>query len=58
MADDDSGRSPVSSLVHEIGRAAQAGWAQTAPHDRTAGSCRRRSRTGPDDQQVVTTRTR
>ncbi len=30
MADDDSGRSPISSLVYEIGRAAQAGWAQTA----------------------------
>ena len=29
MADDETGRSPVSSLVHEIGRAAQAGWAQT-----------------------------
>jgi hypothetical protein len=30
MADDEPGRSPASSLVYEIGRAAQAGWAQTA----------------------------
>lgn len=29
MADEEPG-SPVSGLVHEIGRAAQAGWAQTA----------------------------
>jgi hypothetical protein len=30
VANDEPGGSPVSSLVHEIGRAAQAGWAQTA----------------------------
>ena len=30
MADDEPGRGPASSLVQEIGRAAQAGWAQTA----------------------------
>ena len=30
MADDEPGKSPISSLVYEIGRAAQAGWAQTA----------------------------
>ena len=30
MAGDGPGRSPISTLVHEIGRAAQAGWAQTA----------------------------
>ena len=30
MANDEPGRSPVSGLVYEIGRAAQAGWAQTA----------------------------
>ena len=30
MADDGPGRSSISSLIYEIGRAAQAGWAQTA----------------------------
>jgi hypothetical protein len=30
MARDEPGRSPAASLVEEIGRAAQAGWAQTA----------------------------
>lgn len=30
MASDESGRDPVSNLIDEIGRAAQAGWAQTA----------------------------
>ena len=30
MTDDEPGHSPISSLVYEIGRAAQAGWAQTA----------------------------
>jgi hypothetical protein len=30
VGDDVPGRSPASCLVHEIGRAAQAGWAQTA----------------------------
>jgi hypothetical protein len=30
VANDEPGRSPVSGLVYEIGRAAQAGWAQTA----------------------------
>ena len=30
MADDEPGRTPISGLVYEIGRAAQAGWAQTA----------------------------
>lgn len=30
MENNEPGRSPMSSLVYEIGRAAQAGWAQTA----------------------------
>lgn len=30
MADIPPGDSAASSLIHEIGRAAQAGWAQTA----------------------------
>jgi len=30
MAGDDPGHSPTARLVYEIGRAAQAGWAQTA----------------------------
>ena len=30
MTDGEPGRNPISSLVYEIGRAAQAGWAQTA----------------------------
>ena len=30
MAQSDLDRNPISSLVREIGRAAQAGWAQTA----------------------------
>ena len=30
MTGGDVDRSPISSLVYEIGRAAQAGWAQTA----------------------------
>ena len=30
MADDGPGRGPIFRLVYEIGRAAQAGWAQTA----------------------------
>jgi len=30
MADDRPGNNPISSLFYEIGRAAQAGWAQTA----------------------------
>ena len=30
MTSDEPGRSPIASLVYEIGRAAQAGWAQTA----------------------------
>ena len=30
MAGDGPGLSPIASLVYEMGRAAQAGWAQTA----------------------------
>jgi hypothetical protein len=30
MEDNEPGRSPISGLIYEIGRAAQAGWAQTA----------------------------
>lgn len=30
MTDDKRGDKPISRLVYEIGRAAQAGWAQTA----------------------------
>jgi hypothetical protein len=30
MVGNDSGRGSISSLVYEIGQAAQAGWAQTA----------------------------
>ena len=30
MTRDEPDYKPVSSLIHEIGRAAQAGWAQTA----------------------------
>jgi len=30
MENNEPGRIPMSSLVYEIGRAAQAGWAQTA----------------------------
>jgi hypothetical protein len=30
MAEDDPERNPIARLVYEIGRAAQAGWAQTA----------------------------
>jgi hypothetical protein len=30
LVDDNGTRSPAARLVYEIGRAAQAGWAQTA----------------------------